>query len=551
MNNHQIKNSKAAPVVTMIFKRIVPVMILLVVMGSLTARADIRTDMANSNLTLVAVFENGLASGMDVGSVVAEMIAAEPSQANSSIATAMVVAPENYQQIILAAINTGVAPEAVVAVLLISSDGVNAANIVEAVVNAAPASARDSIQSAAVAALPSTGSALVQASAPSAVPEFPAKPPRPSASYTLKNSQLLDFTWDDVQEPLDLPTSLQFSGSCEDLGDACPVLTLGVIGARLQAALEVAEFEQQYSFYKYRDDGFALVTSVEHIKDDGSSYDPKEFVGQPVGSFSLRNALQSILAGEPEADSATYRMLVFVSSADRLEFSDTTLTSLDARNFVDNGYSEMPEPVAVMPFTPRHRVYVLSYQFERTTFRVSLKTDRVIAASKHVEQLALDRTLAEKEDFEMMDYRPGQNCRFDEAFGIAPMEIHDGDLPGLSTTSDIPNPDAWQKNFRKTFPVKVSQTYGSFLITNDSEERSLLEATYCVMVQCADAERTKRFANYQIGLLKKHLRRARQDEDAEKRLTDASVLMQSAEANLQMCQRVLTHLESIGSPVRD
>ena len=112
--------------------------LLLTVLIPFSVSADIRSDMNNPQLTLVVVMQNAVASGMTVAEAVAEMIAAEPSQSGSIVATAMIVAPGDFVAIINASIGAGADASGVVAAALVATDGENSNRIIAAAVRAAP-----------------------------------------------------------------------------------------------------------------------------------------------------------------------------------------------------------------------------------------------------------------------------------------------------------------------------------------------------------------------------------------------------------------------------
>jgi hypothetical protein len=112
--------------------------LLLTVLIPFSVSADIRSDMNNPQLTLVVVMQNAVASGMTVSEAVEEMIAVEPSQSGSIVATAMIVAPGDFVAIINASIGAGADASSVVAAALVATDGENSANIIAAAVRAAP-----------------------------------------------------------------------------------------------------------------------------------------------------------------------------------------------------------------------------------------------------------------------------------------------------------------------------------------------------------------------------------------------------------------------------
>ena len=112
--------------------------LLLTVLIPFSVSADIRSDMSNPQLTLVVVMQNAVASGMTVAEAVADMIAVEPSQSGSIVATAMIVSPGEFGSIVSAAIGAGADASGVVAAALVATDGENSNRIIAEAVRAEP-----------------------------------------------------------------------------------------------------------------------------------------------------------------------------------------------------------------------------------------------------------------------------------------------------------------------------------------------------------------------------------------------------------------------------
>ena len=126
---------------------------LILVLASLTAQADIRSDLADPNLSLAQVLNNALASGESLQAAIAEMIAIEPSLAQSIVATALLTEPGAAAEIVTAAVGAGMDPAAAVSVALIANTGVDPQTIIAAAVNASPESTHGAIANAATTAL--------------------------------------------------------------------------------------------------------------------------------------------------------------------------------------------------------------------------------------------------------------------------------------------------------------------------------------------------------------------------------------------------------------
>jgi len=164
------------------------------------AFADVKSDMSNPNISLVAVMQNAMAGGMSAGDTVKAMIKTDPSLASSIVATGMIVAPAQYAAIISAAIDAGVSADTVVAAALIASDGKNADNVIAAAVSAAPGQ-KDAIVAASVRALPQTASGLT-AVAGSPIRATTAQASGGGASVTASDVSLIRSTLAQVETEL-------------------------------------------------------------------------------------------------------------------------------------------------------------------------------------------------------------------------------------------------------------------------------------------------------------------------------------------------------------
>ncbi len=119
-------------------KKLLPAFMLSMALLPFTSMADVKSDMANAELSLVTVMQNAQADQLSTAEAVTQMIAADASQTSAIVATAMVVAPEDYAAIIKAAIDAGADPATVVASALTATGGENSAGIEAAALAAAP-----------------------------------------------------------------------------------------------------------------------------------------------------------------------------------------------------------------------------------------------------------------------------------------------------------------------------------------------------------------------------------------------------------------------------
>ena len=135
----------------------------------LNVSADLKSDMNNAELSLAAIMQEAIVDGLTVAGAVQQMIEADPTLASGIVATAMIVAPEQYRENISAAIGAGVPAVNVVTSALFAVTGENADQIIQAAIEFAP-KAENEIMAVSARILPQVGISKKLVVAPAGVP---------------------------------------------------------------------------------------------------------------------------------------------------------------------------------------------------------------------------------------------------------------------------------------------------------------------------------------------------------------------------------------------
>jgi hypothetical protein len=151
---------------------------------------------------------------------------------------------------------------------------------------------------------------------PYELPQFPWPPPHPSASYVLPQTMLAGGT------------------------------TVGQVFGLIISALETEGYVER-SFFRTQDNGVALVTRLERIEDDGSSF-PGVQRWPPV--LQTRSGLIQLLRGLFYVDSGHYRVIVFVVQGRPFSQSPETVSGEEALQWLQTGANTLPQDVAARPF---------------------------------------------------------------------------------------------------------------------------------------------------------------------------------------------------------
>lgn len=143
------------------------------------------------------------------------------------------------------------------------------------------------------------------------------------------------------------------------LGRANAPPKLRDIARRLREALLVAGYDEQ-SFYRLRSDGFALVTRVERLSDDGAPLRSARWSPPDAAEpFSLVRFMLGLVRPEP----GHYRLIVFAVTPESFDNTGRQIRAGEASGLLDKGATALPRRLAEQPFTEDHNCVALIYEF--------------------------------------------------------------------------------------------------------------------------------------------------------------------------------------------
>jgi|GEM_PF-2874012 len=139
--------------------------------------------------------------------------------------------------------------------------------------------------------------------------------------------------------------------------------TFGVVNETIVECLDESGYVSSKRQYYAVPNGYALVTRLEKINEDGSPRAGAERWEAKVKStfkeFSILDYLKALVIGEE----ANFRVLVFMITDIPLTQSDE-ITEMDtAKSWLKKGMNALPDELAALEFTPQHKVNLLLYEF--------------------------------------------------------------------------------------------------------------------------------------------------------------------------------------------
>lgn len=136
--------------------------------------------------------------------------------------------------------------------------------------------------------------------------------------------------------------------------------TLGAVADRIDSALIASGYAER-SFHA-APNGFAMVTRLERIRPDGRPDLDRRWLGVAEATeFSLERYLTALFFGDP----GRYRLIVFVVTDQTFAATGKPLTSKEGDKLLTGGYVTLPSRFDALPFTARHDVTALVYEFEK------------------------------------------------------------------------------------------------------------------------------------------------------------------------------------------
>lgn len=198
---------------------------------------------------------------------------------------------------------------------------------------------------------------------PPPFPEAPAPdrdheaPPEMSAP-ACASDDLAPFPWPSPPQPSVsalVPRRLLFGGDDS-------ARSLAAVGARLDGAIAAAGYLQP-KYLGAGCDGFAIVLDLEHIEADGTRMSGTAGFAPPGQDepFSLASYITRLFYAPP----GHYRQIVLVVSNERLAGTTPPPSEAELRAIARDGASVLPAAFATVPFSLRHEVTALIYEFEK------------------------------------------------------------------------------------------------------------------------------------------------------------------------------------------
>lgn len=168
-------------------------------------------------------------------------------------------------------------------------------------------------------------------------------------------------------------------------GDTPPVSD---VEKKLRDALAANGYAER-SYYAVPN-GFAMVTRLEQIFEDGRSKDAPERWAvdvSPLRQFTLDTYLKALFTSNP----GYYRIIVFIITPVLFETAEQQVSRDEAVKWLRKGLKELPDDVGAGQYSGSHVCTALIYEFEQTA-RGSPAKQRApsrLAAKDHLEKAKL------------------------------------------------------------------------------------------------------------------------------------------------------------------
>jgi hypothetical protein len=154
----------------------------------------------------------------------------------------------------------------------------------------------------------------------------------------------------------------KFFSKANNLGDVNDVLT---------SALDQNDYIEKK--YLYVPNGFALVTQVERIDENGYSITGSarwnDDVRIPFGDFNVKRYLNALFKAKP----GYYRCIVFIVTSDNFKTSGPSPDRKLVDTWFTDGFNHLPEALMAWNFTKRHVVTAEIYEFKKSDSGTTVK----------------------------------------------------------------------------------------------------------------------------------------------------------------------------------
>ncbi len=141
--------------------------------------------------------------------------------------------------------------------------------------------------------------------------------------------------------------------------------TFGEVNETIVECIDESGYVSSKRQYYAVPNGYALVTQLEKINEDGSPrLGPERWeakVKSTFKEFSILDYLKALVVGEE----ANFRVLVFMITDVPLTQSEEITEMTTAKSWLKKGMNALPDDLAALEFTPRHKVNLLLYEFKQ------------------------------------------------------------------------------------------------------------------------------------------------------------------------------------------
>ncbi|QRN97940.1 hypothetical protein JRI60_02335 [Archangium violaceum] len=197
-----------------------------------------------------------------------------------------------------------------------------------------------------------------------ASPEFPWPPPAPSTSTVIPGNLLPSPT---------------------------PESTLGQVADHLSKALQAQGYVEMAWFRVPQ--GFALVTQLEHIREDGTPVPPPDRWGDRLKPARIRS-LRDYLRGLFVAPEGRFRLIVFLVTSATVSLGEPAERE-KAMAWLSSGSLVLDRTTGAQPYTSNHKAQVLIYEFEKpsTSAQANLVKPSALTALEHLKAAGITNAL--------------------------------------------------------------------------------------------------------------------------------------------------------------
>ncbi|MDQ8197463.1 hypothetical protein QEH56_04850 [Pelagicoccus enzymogenes] len=158
--------------------------------------------------------------------------------------------------------------------------------------------------------------------------------------------------------------------------------TLGQINEVILSGFDESGYVEK-SYYPIPD-GFAVVTRLERINEDGTYKDEHRFdqdLGDDGKLFSIGVFFRRLLF----AEKGTYRVVVLAVTSKSIAFSGNLINREDAQKWLVSGQLGLPDEIAQRSYSTFHSTVALIYEFKKTgSDKVILSQPSAIDGKQHL-----------------------------------------------------------------------------------------------------------------------------------------------------------------------